>query len=67
MESGHYCSNIGGTRAPRKERPRKPPPPHLYLPCQVSGYGVDGVVVRCQVRDCQDERHRVLGALGVIQ
>jgi hypothetical protein len=68
MLSGFGCT--GSELAPhepqlRKERARKPAEAHEYRAGRISTQ--EGLIVRCRVRDCQDDRHRVMGMLGVIQ
>mgnify|MGYP001617172507 CR=1 FL=1 len=47
---------------PRKERARKPAPPHPYRPCRI--YTSEGMFVRCSKPDCQDDSHRVRATLS---
>ncbi len=60
LETGFAC--VVKEHTPRKERARKPAPPHPYRPCRI--YTNEGVFVQCSKPDCQDEPHRVRAALS---
>jgi hypothetical protein len=60
MESGSYCKRTDPR--PRKERKRKPAPPHVYRATRV--YSDQGITRYCQTRDCQDKQHALKAALG---
>ena len=59
LENGFYCKRLEPNQ--RKERKRKPAPPHAFSACRV--YTTEGVFVQCGRVDCQDDTHRVRAAL----
>lgn len=63
LENGHWCA-IHEPK-PRKERARKPAPPHEYRSCRITT--ADGSWLVCAKADCQDKRHAVMAQLGVVR